>query len=91
MSNPIVKSVCRAMERIAPLRLAEKWDNVSRVLNSFLPLRHGQDFSALLPAPPASLEARDVVSSRPPSLSSHAPVSCYFIDHPIQVGLLLGS
>ncbi len=25
---PFVKSVCRAMERIAPLRLAESWDNV---------------------------------------------------------------
>ena len=23
----LVKSVCRAMEHIAPLRLAEKWDN----------------------------------------------------------------
>ncbi|KNZ72944.1 NIF3 like protein [Termitomyces sp. J132] len=28
MSNPFLKSVCRAMERIAPLRLAESWDNV---------------------------------------------------------------
>ncbi|KAG6873073.1 hypothetical protein C0995_003381 [Termitomyces sp. Mi166 len=27
MSNPILKAVCRAMERIAPLRLAESWDN----------------------------------------------------------------
>ena len=25
----LIKHVCRAMERIAPLRLAEKWDNVS--------------------------------------------------------------
>ena len=28
MSNILLKSVCKAMERIAPLRLAEKWDNV---------------------------------------------------------------
>ncbi|KAF8902190.1 NGG1 interacting factor 3-like protein [Gymnopilus junonius] len=28
MSNIILKSVCKSMERIAPLRLAEKWDNV---------------------------------------------------------------
>lgn len=25
----IVQNVCKALERIAPLRLAEKWDNVS--------------------------------------------------------------
>lgn len=24
----VVQNICRAMERIAPLRLAEKWDNV---------------------------------------------------------------
>ncbi|KAG2022433.1 hypothetical protein CC2G_000180 [Coprinopsis cinerea AmutBmut pab1-1] len=34
MSNPLLKSVCRAMERIAPLRLAEKWDNVGLLLES---------------------------------------------------------
>jgi putative NIF3 family GTP cyclohydrolase 1 type 2 len=28
MANPVLKAVCRAMERIAPLRLAESWDNV---------------------------------------------------------------
>lgn len=28
MNNIILKSVCKAMERVAPLRLAEKWDNV---------------------------------------------------------------
>ncbi len=28
MSNTFLKRVCMAMERIAPLRLAEKWDNV---------------------------------------------------------------
>ncbi|KAG5340517.1 hypothetical protein C0989_001327 [Termitomyces sp. Mn162] len=32
MSNPFLKSVCRAMERIAPLRLAESWDNVGLLL-----------------------------------------------------------
>jgi len=30
----IVKSVVRAMERVAPLRLAEKWDNVGLLLES---------------------------------------------------------
>ncbi|KAF8640817.1 hypothetical protein AX17_000466 [Amanita inopinata Kibby_2008] len=34
MSNPIVKAVCRAMERIAPLRLAGSWDNVGLLLES---------------------------------------------------------
>ncbi|KII93069.1 hypothetical protein PLICRDRAFT_35236 [Plicaturopsis crispa FD-325 SS-3] len=33
-SSPLVKRVCRAMESIAPLRLAEKWDNVSLILES---------------------------------------------------------
>ncbi|KAG6891626.1 hypothetical protein C0992_001311 [Termitomyces sp. T32_za158] len=32
MSNSILKAVCRAMERIAPLRLAESWDNVGLLL-----------------------------------------------------------
>ncbi len=26
--NIFLKSICKAMERVAPLRLAEKWDNV---------------------------------------------------------------
>ncbi|KAF8079324.1 NGG1p interacting factor 3 [Lyophyllum atratum] len=34
MANPILKAVCRAMERIAPLRLAESWDNVGLLLES---------------------------------------------------------
>ncbi|KAF8971886.1 GTP cyclohydrolase 1 type 2/Nif3 [Flammula alnicola] len=34
MSNLLLKSVCKAMERIAPLRLAEKWDNVGLLLES---------------------------------------------------------
>jgi len=29
-----MKSVCKAMERVAPLRLAEKWDNVGLLLES---------------------------------------------------------
>ena len=28
MSNNLLRCVCKAMERIAPIRLAEKWDNV---------------------------------------------------------------
>lgn len=28
MTNLLLKSVCNAMKRIAPPRLAEKWDNV---------------------------------------------------------------
>ncbi|KAK0458192.1 NGG1 interacting factor 3-like protein [Desarmillaria tabescens] len=34
MSIPFVKTVCRAMENISPLRLAEKWDNVGLILES---------------------------------------------------------
>ncbi|KAF8346099.1 NGG1p interacting factor 3 [Amanita rubescens] len=34
MAPPIVKVVCRAMERIAPLRLAASWDNVGLLLES---------------------------------------------------------
>ena len=30
----LLKSVCKCMERIAPLRLAEKWDNVSLGLDA---------------------------------------------------------
>ncbi|KAF9011425.1 NGG1 interacting factor 3-like protein [Cyathus striatus] len=34
MSLTLLKAVCRSMERIAPLRLAEKWDNVGLLLES---------------------------------------------------------
>ncbi|THH30632.1 hypothetical protein EUX98_g3555 [Antrodiella citrinella] len=34
MAVSVVKSICRAMEAIAPLRLAEKWDNVGLLLES---------------------------------------------------------
>ncbi|KAF8799903.1 NGG1p interacting factor 3 [Phlegmacium glaucopus] len=34
MTNTLLKSVCKCMERIAPLRLAEKWDNVGLLLES---------------------------------------------------------
>ncbi|KAK0219577.1 GTP cyclohydrolase 1 type 2/Nif3 [Armillaria nabsnona] len=34
MSIPFVKTVCKVMENIAPLRLAEKWDNVGLLLES---------------------------------------------------------
>ncbi|PPQ72412.1 hypothetical protein CVT24_002983 [Panaeolus cyanescens] len=37
MANVLLKSVCKAMERIAPLRLAEKWDNVGLLLESPVP------------------------------------------------------
>jgi hypothetical protein len=33
MSNNLLRCVCKAMERIAPIRLAEKWDNVRLQLN----------------------------------------------------------
>ncbi|KZT08639.1 NGG1p interacting factor 3 [Laetiporus sulphureus 93-53] len=33
----IMRNVCRAMERIAPLRLAEKWDNVGLLLEPPVP------------------------------------------------------
>jgi len=34
MAVSVVKSICKAMEAIAPLRLAEKWDNVGLLLES---------------------------------------------------------
>ncbi|KIY73091.1 NGG1 interacting factor 3-like protein [Cylindrobasidium torrendii FP15055 ss-10] len=34
VSIPFVSTVCKAMERIAPLRLAETWDNVGLLLES---------------------------------------------------------
>ncbi|KAK0458208.1 NGG1 interacting factor 3-like protein [Desarmillaria tabescens] len=34
MCIPFVKTVCKVMESIAPLRLAEKWDNVGLLLES---------------------------------------------------------
>ncbi|KAF9055717.1 NGG1p interacting factor 3 [Panaeolus papilionaceus] len=37
MANTLLKSVCKAMEKIAPLRLAEKWDNVGLLLESPVP------------------------------------------------------
>ena len=42
-SHLVVKYALKAMERIAPLRLAEKWDNVGL---SILNLTRGSDTSA---------------------------------------------
>ncbi|KAF8635290.1 hypothetical protein AX15_000469 [Amanita polypyramis BW_CC] len=72
MANPIVKVVCRAMERIAPLRLAGAWDNVGLLLESPIvnPKRNGImltiDLTSEVMEETLSSNAAIVVSYHPP-------------------------
>ncbi|KAK0472738.1 GTP cyclohydrolase 1 type 2/Nif3 [Armillaria novae-zelandiae] len=63
MSIPFVKTVCRAMENIAPLRLAEKWDNPHFV--SGRRIYHPQCTSHRL-IPSADIQASSIIDAHEP-------------------------
>ncbi|KAK2462894.1 hypothetical protein APHAL10511_005092 [Amanita phalloides] len=72
MTTPIVKAVCRAMERIAPLRLAANWDNVGLLLESPIINPNRKDVMLTIDLTPEVMEetlssnAAVVVSYHPP-------------------------
>ncbi|PBK60593.1 NGG1p interacting factor 3 [Armillaria solidipes] len=92
MSIPFVNTVYRAMENIAPLRLAEKWDNVGLFFNS--PSHRLKDHNRVLltiDLTPSvleeciSLEAPIIVSYHPPIFR---PLQSLTLSNPLQASLL---
>ncbi|TFK69073.1 NGG1p interacting factor 3 [Pluteus cervinus] len=92
----LIRSVCNAMERIAPLRLAEKWDNVGLMLES--PVQNPTRRSVLLTI---DLTTSVVNEALAPNLASppgvivayHPPIfkpalSSITLSNPIQASLL---
>ncbi|KAK0186763.1 NIF3-like protein-like protein [Armillaria mellea] len=92
MSIPFVKTVCRAMENIAPLRLAEKWDNVGLLLESPSHKLDGNnrilltnDLTPSVVEESMALNAPVIVSYHPPILK---PLQALTLATPLQASLL---
>ncbi|KAL4268528.1 GTP cyclohydrolase I type 2/NIF3 family protein [Pleurotus pulmonarius] len=89
--SALLKAVCRSMERIAPLRLAEKWDNVGLLLES--PIVHSGRNKVLLTIDltPAVLEeslrerVSVIVAYHPPIFR---PLQTFTLSNPLQASLL---
>ncbi|KAF7436034.1 hypothetical protein PC9H_002860 [Pleurotus ostreatus] len=89
--SALLKAVCRSMERIAPLRLAEKWDNVGLLLES--PVVHSGRNKVLLTIDltPAVLEeslrerVSVIVAYHPPIFR---PLQTLTLSNPLQASLL---
>jgi len=87
----IVKHICNALERIAPLRLAEKWDKVGLILEA--PHQRADANKILLTidlTPAVVTEALGtptsfIVSYHPPIFT---PISSLTLSNPIQASLL---
>ncbi|KAL0952190.1 hypothetical protein HGRIS_008801 [Hohenbuehelia grisea] len=90
-SNALVKSVVRAMERIAPLRLAEKWDNVGLLLESPIqnPSQHRVlltiDLTPAVLAESVEKKAAVIVAYHP---TLFRPVQSLTLSNPLQSSLL---
>ncbi|KAK0191817.1 GTP cyclohydrolase 1 type 2/Nif3 [Armillaria mellea] len=96
MSIPFVKTVCRAMENIVPLRLAEKWDNVGLLLGRPVVRLGPRCLNRILRVPLAPLthsvvdecillEAPVIVSYHPPIFR---PLQSLTLSNPLQASLL---
>ncbi|KAF9257328.1 NGG1p interacting factor 3 [Marasmius fiardii PR-910] len=92
MSAPtLFKVVCNAMERIAPLRLAEKWDNVGTLLESPVPKPDRRKVLLTIDLTPAVLEeslskqVSVIVSYHPPIFK---PLQSFTLSDPLQTSLL---
>jgi len=72
----IVHKVCKAMERIAPLRLAEKWDNVGLLIESPFTKHNGNRVLLTIDLTPAVLAEALTSTLNPTSLiiSYHPPI-----------------
>ncbi|KAJ3511458.1 hypothetical protein NLJ89_g4089 [Agrocybe chaxingu] len=91
MVNVLLKSVCKAMERIAPLRLAEKWDNVGLLLESPVQ-RQGRgkvlltiDLTSSVLAESLSKETSVIVAYHPTIFKG---LQSFTLSNPLQASLL---
>ncbi|KAI0962277.1 hypothetical protein AcV7_001157 [Taiwanofungus camphoratus] len=87
----VVQNICRAMERIAPLRLAEKWDNVGLLLEAPHQRQAANrvlltiDLTSAVCAEALSTPTAFIVSYHPPIFK---PLSSLTLSNPIQSSLL---
>ncbi|KAG6829103.1 hypothetical protein H0H92_005645 [Tricholoma furcatifolium] len=73
MANSILKGVCRAMDRIAPLRLAESWDNANAYVSlttAVLEEAIAQDASVVLSYHPPIFKGLQSLTLKVPLQSS---------------------
>lgn len=86
-----IKAVCRALERIAPLRLAEKWDNVGLLLESPITKPEANKVLLTIDLTPAVLQesldvgASVIVSYHPPIFGGLKSIT---LSNPLQKSLL---
>ncbi|KAF8174948.1 NGG1p interacting factor 3 [Pholiota molesta] len=90
MSNLLLKSVCNAMKRIAPPRLAEKWDNVGLLLESPVPPQGRKvlltiDLTSAVVAESLSKGASVIVAYHPPVFQGLKSIT---LSNPLQASLL---
>ncbi|PPQ69665.1 hypothetical protein CVT26_001534 [Gymnopilus dilepis] len=91
MSNILLKSVSSAMERIAPLRLAEKWDNVGVLLESPIQRKGPSRVLLTIDLTPSVLaeslakETSVIVSYHP---TIFKPLKSLTLSNPLQTSLL---
>ncbi|KAK0431067.1 NGG1 interacting factor 3-like protein [Armillaria borealis] len=92
MSIPFVKTVCRAMENIAPLRLAEKWDNVGLLLESPSHKLNGNNRVLLTNDLTLSVVDESIALNAPVIVSYHPPIfkplQSLTLTNPLQTSLL---
>ncbi|KAG1747698.1 NGG1p interacting factor 3 [Suillus lakei] len=87
----VVKSVCKALERIAPLRLAEPWDKVGLIIESPVPRSDAKRVVLTIDLTTAVLEetlqvpTALVVAYHPPLFQ---PITSLTLTNPLQASLL---
>lgn len=87
----VVKSVCKALERIAPLRLAEPWDKVGLIIESPVPRSDAKRVVLTIDLTTAVLEetlkvpTALVVTYHPPLFQ---PITSLTLANPLQASLL---
>ncbi|KAK7453424.1 hypothetical protein VKT23_011691 [Stygiomarasmius scandens] len=85
-----LKAVCRSMERVAPLRLAEKWDNVGLLIESPHPKKTNRvmltiDLTPEVLAESLTADASVIVSYHPPIFQALKSLT---LSNPLQASLL---
>lgn len=87
----VVKSVCKALERIAPLRLAEPWDKVGLIIESPVPRSDAKRVVLTIDLTTAVLEetlkvpTALVITYHPPLFQ---PITSFTLANPLQASLL---
>ncbi|KAG1763254.1 NGG1p interacting factor 3 [Suillus occidentalis] len=87
----VVKSVCKALERIAPLRLAEPWDKVGLIIESPVPRSDAKRVVLTIDLTTAVLEetlkvpTALVITYHPPLFQ---PITSLTLANPLQASLL---